>query len=94
MCETWGTRLSCIRARQAVDTPEGAITVANWMAVTADEFLFQDVSGAEMYDGVIRYVIQRKDDGSFGSIEIGGRKFYPKSSMVYVQGNTLHVHVE
>jgi len=64
------------------------------MAVTADEILFQDVSGAEIHDGVVRYVIQRQDDGSFGSIEIGGRKLYPMSSMVYVQGNTIHVHVE
>ena len=68
--------------------------MANWMAITADEILFQDVSGADIHDGVVRYVIQRKDDGSFGSIEIGGRTVYPKSSMVYVQGNTIHVHVE
>jgi len=68
--------------------------VANWMAVTADEMLFKDVSGAEIHDGVIRYVIQRREDGSFGSIEIGDRTIYPKSSIIYVFGNTVHVQIE
>lgn len=67
--------------------------MANWLVVTANELLFEDVSGADVNGGVVRYVFQRKDDGSFGAIDVDGRKIYPVSSMVYVQGNTIHVQV-
>jgi len=67
--------------------------MANWLVVTANEMLFEDVSGADVNGGVVRYVFQRKDDGSFGAIDVDGRKIYPVSSMVYVQGNTIHVQV-
>jgi hypothetical protein len=63
------------------------------MVFSADELLFEDVSGADVQDGTIRYVIQRKEDGSFGSIDVGGRKIHPSASPVYVQGNTVHVQV-
>jgi len=67
--------------------------MANWLVITANEMLFEDVSGADLHNGAIRYVFQRKDDGSFGSIDVDGRKIRPVSSMVYVQGNTIHVQV-
>ena len=67
--------------------------MANWLVITANELLFEEVSGADLHNGAIRYVFQRKDDGSFGAIEVDGRKIYPVSSMVYVQGNTIHVQV-
>ena len=67
--------------------------MANWLVITANEMLFEDVSGADLHNGAVRYVFQRKEDGSFGSIDVDGRKVRPVSSMVYVQGNTIHVQV-
>jgi len=67
--------------------------MANWLVLTANEMLFEEVSGADVNGGVIRYVFQRKDDGSFGTIDVDGRKINPASSMVFVQGNTIHVQV-
>lgn len=67
--------------------------MGNWLVITANEVLFENVSGADVNGGVMRYVFQRKEDGSFGSIDVDGRKIFPKSSMVYVQGNTIHVQV-
>lgn len=67
--------------------------VATWMAINAESVTFEEVSGADVTDGVVRYVFQRKEDGSFGAIDVDGRKIFPASSMVYVAGNTLHVQV-
>ena len=68
--------------------------MTKWLVITAKEMSFEDVSGADLHNGAIRYVFQRKEDGSFGSIEVDGRKIMPANSMVYVQGNTIHVQVE
>ncbi|MGI9647223.1 MAG: hypothetical protein ACR2OI_01755 [Acidimicrobiia bacterium] len=68
--------------------------MTKWLVITANEMSFEDVSGADLHNGAIRYVFQRKEDGSFGSIEVDGRTIMPAGSMVYVQGNTIHVQVE
>ncbi|MCK5489258.1 MAG: hypothetical protein KAI98_04680 [Gemmatimonadetes bacterium] len=68
--------------------------MAKWLVITANEMTFEDVSGADLHNGAIRYVFQRKEDGSFGSIEMDGRRLQPVTSMVYVQGNTVHLQVE
>jgi hypothetical protein len=67
--------------------------MAHWLVLSTDEMLFEDVSAADVNEGVIRYVFQRKEDGSFGTIDVGGRKISPVSSLAYVQGNTVHVQV-
>ena len=68
--------------------------MAKWLVITAKELVFEDVSGADVNDGIIRYVFQRKEDGSFGAIEVDGRRYYPASSLVYVAGNTVHLQVD
>lgn len=68
--------------------------MAKWLVVTANEITLEGTSGAEVNAGVMRYVFMRKEDGSFGVIEVDGRQIYPASAMVYLQGNTLHVQVE
>lgn len=68
--------------------------MAKWLAITANEMSFEDVSGADLNNGAVRYVFQRKEDGSFGSIHVDGRTIRPCTSMVFVQGNTVHVQVE
>lgn len=68
--------------------------MAKWLVITANEIVFEDVSGADVNDGVIRYVFQRREDGSFGAIDVDGRRVHPASSLVYVHGNTVHVQVE
>lgn len=65
----------------------------SWLAVTGNEIEFEDVGGAEMNNGVVRYVSQRRDDGSFGAVIVDGRRIQPLSAMVYMQGNTLHIQV-
>jgi hypothetical protein len=67
--------------------------MANWMVLRAEELQFEEVSGVDVHEGVIRYVMQRHEDGSFGSIDVGGRNIRPTSSIVYVHGNTVHVQV-
>ena len=67
--------------------------MASWLAVTANEIEFEDVGGAEMNNGVVRYVSQRREDGSFGAVIVDGRRIQPVSAMVYMQGNTLHIQV-
>ena len=67
--------------------------MAKWVAITAKEMVFEDVGGADLNNGAIRYVFQMKDDGSFGTIEVDGRRIRPVTSMVFVQGNTNHVQV-
>jgi hypothetical protein len=68
--------------------------MAKWVAITAKEMVFEEVGGADLNNGAIRYVFQMKDDGSFGTIEVDGRRIQPVTSMVFVQGNTIHVQVE
>jgi hypothetical protein len=68
--------------------------MANWLILTANEVVLEQVGAAEVNGGVMRYVFQRKEDGSFGVIDADGRKIHPASSLVYIQGNTLHVQVE
>ena len=68
--------------------------MAKWVAITAKEMVFEEVGGADLNNGAIRYVFQMKDDGSFGTIEVDGRQIRPVTSMVFVQGNTIHVQVE
>ncbi|MDP2470179.1 MAG: hypothetical protein Q8W45_09765 [Candidatus Palauibacterales bacterium] len=68
--------------------------MAKWQVITASEMMFEDVNGADVHEGVIRYVFQRKEDGSFGVIDVDGRKIHPSSSLAYVHGGTLHVQVE
>lgn len=68
--------------------------MAKWQVITAKELVFEDVSGADITDGIIRYVFQRKEDGSFGAIDVDGRRVHPASSLVYVSGNTVHLQVE
>lgn len=68
--------------------------MANWLVLTANEVLLEDVSAADVNEGVVRYVFQRKEDGSFGVIDVAGRKIHPTSSIVYVEGNTIHVQVD
>lgn len=68
--------------------------MTKWLAITANEISLEDVSGADLNNGAIRYVFQRKEDGSFGAIEVDGRTIKPTGSMVYIQGNTIHVQVE
>ena len=68
--------------------------MAKWLVITAKELVFEDVSGADINDGIIRYVFQRKEDGSFGAIEVDGRRVHPTSSLVYVSGNTVHLQVD
>ena len=68
--------------------------MTKWLVITANEMSLEDVSGADLHNGAMRYVFQRKEDGSFGSIEVDGRTIVPANSMVYVQGNTIHVQVE
>ena len=67
--------------------------MATWLAITTNEIHFDDVSGADVQNGVMRYVIQRREDGSFGPIRVDGREIVPASSMCYVAGSTLHVQV-
>ncbi len=67
--------------------------MATWLAITTNEIQFEEVSGADVQNGVMRYVIQRREDGSFGAIRVDGREILPASSMCYVAGNTLHVQV-
>lgn len=68
--------------------------MAKWLVVTANEITLEGTSGAEATGGVMRYVFMRKEDGSFGVIEVDGRQIYPASAMVYLLGNTLHVQVD
>ena len=67
--------------------------MTNWTVLTADEIAFENVSGVEVKEGIVRYVLQRAEDGSFGTITVGGRPVQPVAAMVYVQGNTVHVQV-
>jgi len=68
--------------------------MARWLVLNADEVVFDEVLGADVNDGVVRYVLQRKEDGSFGGIQVGGRTINPAGSAVYVQaGGTVHVQV-
>lgn len=67
--------------------------MSKWMMITASEVQFEEVSGADVHDGVLRYVIQRNEDDTFSSIVIDGRRIQPASSMVYVHGSTVHVQV-
>ncbi|MBT8478079.1 MAG: hypothetical protein KJO06_04115 [Gemmatimonadetes bacterium] len=68
--------------------------MAKWLAITANEISFEDVSSADLNNGAVRYVFQRKEDGSFGSVVVDGRTIRPVTSMVFMQGNTVHVQVE
>jgi hypothetical protein len=67
--------------------------MSRWLVIAAAEIQFDDVSGVDVTDGVVRYVFQRREDGSFGTIHVDGRALHPTSSMVYVHGNTVHVQV-
>ena len=67
--------------------------MASWVALTADEIAFEGVSGVESKDGVIRYVLQRSEAGNFGAITVAGRTLQPTASLVYMQGNTVHVQL-
>ena len=68
--------------------------MANWLVLTANEIVLEQVGAAEVNGGVMRYVFQRKEDGGFGEIDVDGRKVHPTSSLVYVDGNTIHVQVD
>jgi len=67
--------------------------MAKWMMITASEVQFEEVSGADVHGGVLRYVIQRNEDDSFSSVIVDGQRIQPASSMVYVQGNAVHIQV-
>lgn len=68
--------------------------MARWLVMRADEVQFEDVQGAELLDGAIRYLLVRNEDGSFASIRVGDREVRPAGPMVYVQSvGTVHVQV-
>ena len=67
--------------------------MTNWTVLTADEITFESVSGVEVKEGIVRYVLQRDENGSFGTITVGGRPVQPAAALVYVQGSTVHVQV-
>ena len=67
--------------------------MANWAVLRADELVFENVSGVEAKDGILRYVLQRNEDGSFGTITAGERTIQPAASLVYVHGDTVHVQL-
>jgi hypothetical protein len=68
--------------------------MSRWLVTTGTEIQFEDVSGVDVTEGVVRYFFQRREDGSFGTIQVDGRAVHPASSMVYLHGNTVHVQVE
>ena len=68
--------------------------MASWIVVRADEVVFENVQGAELMDGAIRYLLIREEDGSFGTVRVGDREIRPAGPMVYVQSvGTVHVQV-
>ena len=67
--------------------------MANWAVLHGDELVLENVSGVDAKEGVLRYVLQRNEDGSFGPISVGGRTVQPAASLVYVQGTAVHVQI-
>lgn len=67
--------------------------MTNWVVLNADEVTLGNVSGVDVRDGVLRYVLMRHEDGSFGTITVGDRELQPAGSLVYVDGSTVHVQV-
>lgn len=69
--------------------------MARWLVLRADEVQFENVQGAELLDGAVRYLLVRSEDGSFASIRVGDREIRPVGPMVYVQSvGTVHVQVD
>ncbi len=69
--------------------------MARWVVVRADEVEFENVQGAELLDGAVRYLLVRNEDGGFAPIRVGGREIRPAGPMVYVQSvGTVHVQVD
>ena len=67
--------------------------MANWAVLSVSELVFENVSGVEVREGIVRYVLQRDEDGGFGTITVDGRTLQPAASLVYVQGSTVHVQL-
>jgi hypothetical protein len=68
--------------------------MSKWLVLQSDELRFENVQGAEMMAGAMRYLLVRQEDGSFGSIRVGDREILPSGPMVYVQSvGTVHIQV-
>ena len=74
-----------IAMRNSSTNPIGIVILVNYIRTIPIEL---DEAAAIEGAGYIRYVFQMKDDGSFGTIEVDGRRIRPVTSMVFVHCST------